>query len=129
MERIVEVAIAGKSYPMNYSIGAAEYFKEMGGLGKIAETINAGGGKAYRTICQAAAKLIEQGSEYLRLTAGKSRDTLNEDELMTLVHPAEMQAFLDKVLEAVQAGSTREVMVKPAKKEDAASEAAVQPGP
>lgn len=121
MNRIVEIDIGGKKYPLNFSLAVANYVDdEFGGLDAVAQKLQESRSESCKLNAKLAAKMIEQGAEYFSLTSGEKREIIGEQEILTLVSLADYTNLADAVATAINKGVVREVEVKTAKKEKAA---------
>lgn len=116
MERIQYVTLAGKAYPLNFSVRAARAVDEkygsldqMGGIFGAAEDFTTN----LYNIHWLLRLLMEQGAAYLRLVEGESVELPDEDELEVLVGIHNLLEVQASLLEAIGFGSKTTVEVEP----------------
>lgn len=118
MSRITEIEIAGKKYPLNFSMKAARQFIERYGsvedvwrkLGEMNQI------EKLAEINWILALMIEQGCAYRKLVDGEDLAPLTTDELEVLMGFTDFAALSDKIQEAIIAGMTPEIELKLKKK-------------
>lgn len=118
-ERIKHVEIAGKAYPLNFSVSAAnEVTRRYGGITGINDALGLGstqedqtpeqkeraGARIRDEIAWLLALLIQQGIAYEKLMGGAPEKPLTEDEICILASPSDILGMRLSVLEAVGAG-------------------------
>ena len=107
VERLVPVEIAGTKYHFNFSVAAA---KELAPLADVLESKEEL--EALDDVVKIFEILIEQGARYLDITEkGEKHPRITAEELGILLNTNEALALKDKMFEAVQAGSSREVEI------------------
>jgi len=117
MDRITEIEIAGKKYPLNFSVKAAkEVSKRYGDISNIGDAFS---GKAIAEMMDEAnwilALLIEQGVEYKKIVEGEEIKGLTQDELEIVMGVTDFSNLKATLLGAMTAGMKREVEVEPEK--------------
>ena len=115
MSRITEIEIAGKKYPLNFSVKAAkEVAKRYGDIANIDKAFNS---KTMDEMMGEAnwilALLIEQGVAYKKIVEGEDVKGLKEDELEIVMGVVDFADLKDTLLGAMTAGMEREVEVEP----------------
>jgi hypothetical protein len=114
MNRIGEIEIAGKLYPLNFSTKAAkEIAKRYDGLENIEDAFS---GKAVDAmmdeIVWLLSLLISQGVAYKRIVDGEDVKGITADELEVVLGVADMAGLKDKIMDAMLCGMKREVEVE-----------------
>lgn len=128
MNRIAEIEIAGKKYPLNFSMKAARQFVQRYGsvedvwrkLGDMDQV------EKMAELNWILALMIEQGCAYRKLADGEDITPPTENELEILMGFADFAASSEKIQEAIVAGITPEIELK-LKKKAAAMAASIQP--
>jgi hypothetical protein len=115
MDRITEIEIAGKKYPLNFSVKAAkEVSKRYGDISNIGDAFT---GKPMDEMMDEAswilALLIEQGVAYKKIVEGEDIKPLTKDELEIVMGVVDFAGLKDTLLGAMTAGMKREVEVEP----------------
>lgn len=118
MNRITEIEIAGKKYPLNFSMKAARKFIERyGSVEDVWRKLNKMGQvKKLEEINWILALMMEQGCVYRKLTDGEDITPLAANELEVLMGFTDFAAVSDKIQEAIVAGITPEIELKLKKK-------------
>lgn len=115
MNRITEIEIAGKKYPLNFSVKAAKEVSER--YGDITNIGDAFEGKSTSEMMDEAnwilALLIEQGVAYKKIVDGEEVKGLTQDELEILMGVVDFADLKSTLLGAMTAGMRREVEVEP----------------
>lgn len=114
MDRITEIEIAGKKYPLNFSTKAAkEVAKRYGDVSKISEAFT---GKTTDEMMDEAiwilALLIDQGVAYKRIVDNEEIKGLNKEELEVVMGVFDFSNLKNTILGAMTAGMNREVEVE-----------------
>lgn len=131
MDRTVYINIAGKEYPMRFSLGASKKIAEkFGSLKKMQDNLTgdaSGEGteaKSLEVIAYMLAVLIKQGCAYKNLFEADQpippnapvKDGkyvgLEQEEIEVALDMADMEAASKKIFEAIGAGNAREVNAK-----------------
>lgn len=114
MNRLREIEIAGKTYPLNFSIRAArEIGERCGGIENIGAYM--GGKKLDEQSVEALwmlCRLMENGAAYKRLTVGEEIILPDFETLEILI---DTETVIEKVLECITTGSESEIKVEHAK--------------
>lgn len=115
MDRITEIEIAGKKYPLNFSVKAAkEVSKRYGDISNIGDAFT---DKTMDEMMDEAnwilALLIEQGVAYKKIVEGEDIKPLTKDELEIVMGVVDFANLKDTLLGAMTAGMKREVEVEP----------------
>lgn len=115
MNRITEIEIAGKKYPLNFSVKAAkEVSARYGDIENIGDAFE---GKSTSEMMDEAtwilALLIEQGVAYKKIVDGEEVKGLTQDELEILMGVVDFADLKSTLLGAMTAGMRREVEVEP----------------
>lgn len=115
MDRITEIEIAGKKYPLNFSVKAAkEVSKRYGDISNIGDAFT---DKTMDKMMDEAnwilALLIEQGVAYKKIIEGEDLKGLTQDELEVVMGVVDFADLKDRLLSAMTAGMKREVEVEP----------------
>lgn len=115
MNRITEIEIAGRKYPLNFSVKAAKEVSER--YGDISNIGDAFEGKSTSEMMDEAnwilALLIEQGVAYKKIVDGEEVKGLTQDELEILMGVVDFADLKSTLLGAMTAGMRREVEVEP----------------
>lgn len=114
MNRITEIEIAGKKYPLNFSTKAAkEMAKRYGDISKIADAFT---GKTAGQMMDEAIWILEllisQGVAYKQLAENEEIKGLAADELEVLLGLFEFADLKGIIFNAMNAGMKREVEVE-----------------
>ncbi len=114
MNRITEIEIAGKKYPLNFSTKAAkEVAKRYGDISNIGEAFT---GKSTDEMMDEAtwilALLIEQGVAYKRIVENEEVKGLIKEELEVVMGVFDFANLKNTILEAMTAGMSREIEVE-----------------
>lgn len=130
MDRIKEITINGKEYPLNFSVEAYRFAEEnCGGAAKLFEEMNAEGVRKFPALLSLLAVMIDQGATYIEITTGEQREKLTKRQLESLLHPGDCTEVWAKMVEAINAGFSREIEAEfPKKKEEAEAEDSPSPG-
>lgn len=113
MNRITEIEIAGRKYPLNFSLKAVkEVSKRYGDIANVGDAFT---GKPVDEMMGEAnwllALLIEQGVAYKRIVEGEDIKGLTQDELEIIMGVVDFANLKDTLLGAMTAGMEREVEV------------------
>lgn len=116
MERIKHISLAGKRYPLNFSVKAARTIDEKyGSLDQIAGIF--GTSPAFSenlyNIHWLLRLLMEQGAAYARLVDGESIDLPSEDDLAIIVGLHNLLEVQATLLESIGFGMQTTVEVEP----------------
>lgn len=114
MNRITEIEIADKKYPLNFSTKAAkEVAKRYGDVSNIGEAFT---GKTTDEMMDEAiwilALLIEQGVAYKKIVDNEEIKGLNREELEVVMGVFDFSNLKNTILGAMTAGMNREVEVE-----------------
>ena len=119
MSRITEIEIAGKKYPLNFSVKAAkEVSKRYGGIENVTDAFS--GGAVDEMMDEATwilAVLMEQGSAYKKIIDGEDIEAPTQDELEIIMGVADFTNIQDVLMGAMTSGMEREIEVEPGKNE------------
>lgn len=115
MDRITEIEIAGKKYPLNFSVKAAkEVSKRYGDIENVSDAFT---DKEMSEMMDEAtwilALLIEQGVAYKKIVEGEELTAPTKDELEIIMGVADFADLKDTLLGSMMAGMEREVEVEP----------------
>ncbi len=115
MSRIVEFEIAGRKYPLNFSVKAAEVVSERyGGLENITEMFSGkSSGEMMREAIFLVHLLIEQGIAYKRLVDGEEIAGISLEDLAVIMGPSDFGKMQEALMGAMMAGMGRTVEVEP----------------
>lgn len=115
MNRITEIEIAGRKYPLNFSVKAAKEVSER--YGDISNIGDAFEGKSTSEMMDEAnwilALLIEQGVAYKKIVDGEEVKGLTQDDLEVVMGVVDFADLKNTLLGAMTAGMRREVEVEP----------------
>jgi len=115
MNRITEIEIAGRKYPLNFSVKAAKEVSER--YGDISNIGDAFEGKSTSEMMDEAnwilALLIEQGVAYKKIVDGEEVKGLSQGELEIVMGVVDFAGLKNTLLGAMTAGMEREVEVEP----------------
>lgn len=114
MNRITEIEMAGKKYPLNFSTKAAkEVAKRYGDVSNIGEAFT---GKTTDEMMDEAiwilALLIEQGVAYKKIVDNEEIKGLNREELEVVMGVFDFSNLKNTILGSMTAGMNREVEVE-----------------
>lgn len=125
MNRIVYVKIAGKNYPMSFSLGAAKKIAEkFGSTQKAMEKMKKAGGNEIDILIDMLALLISQGCAYKNyfeadipapgdapVIDGKWKP-LPREVIEIAIDVTDVEEIVDKISECINTGSKKEVEAK-----------------
>lgn len=125
MNRIVYTKIAGKNYPMSFSLGAAKKIAEkFGSTQKAMDKMKKAGGNEIDILIDMLALLISQGCAYKNyfeadipapddapLIDGKWTP-LPREVIEIAIDVTEVEEIVDKISECINTGSKKEVEAK-----------------
>ena len=122
MDRIAEVSLAGKKYPLNFSVRASRMIDEKyGGLEHLTGVI---GWKdiqdAMYNVAWMLNILIEQGIAYRKYMGESAPDPLDMDTIEMLVGAPDLERLQAAILESIGLGSQTTVEVEQEKNAKAA---------
>lgn len=122
MNRVIELDIAGKAYPLNFSVKAARTIDEKyGGIEKMAESFeNEGVGKIMSVLSDVTHLLMEQGAAYERLINEKEIEVPSADDLEIMLGMQDFKVLQETLFKAMGIGAAPTVEVEPEKKGKAA---------
>jgi len=114
MSRITEIEIAGRKYPLNFSVKAAkEVAKRYGDITNIDKAFD---NKTLDEMMDEAtwilALLIEQGVAYKKVMDGEDIKALTKEELEVVMGVVDFTDIKETLLSAMTAGMKREVEVE-----------------
>ena len=116
-KHFTEIEIAGKKYPLNYSIRASRKITELPELGDDAILQD-----AYEHNIHYLFVLLEEGANYKKRFLGEDGGfELSEEDLMAYFPPTDTEEIVKAVQDAMTAGTQREVLAKPGKNAGAAA--------
>jgi len=115
MNRITEIEIAGRKYPLNFSIRAAkEVAKKYGDISNVGDAFT---DKPMDEMMDEAtwilALLIDQGAAYKRVVDGEDIKAPTQEELEVIMGVADFANLKDTLMGAMMAGMKREIEVEP----------------
>lgn len=111
MNRITYVNIAGKEYPLNFSVKAAKAVDEkFGSLHNLSgvfgwEDVST----SLRNVSWVLQLLIEQGAAYLKLTEGKEIEVPEAEEFEILLGGPDLETVMPSILKAIGFGMKQTV--------------------
>ena len=125
MNRIVYTKIAGKNYPMSFSLGAAKKIAEkFGSTQKAMEKMKKAGGNEIDILIDMLALLISQGCAYKNyfeadIPAPDDAPVINgkwtplpREVIEIAIDVTEVEEIVDKISECINTGSKKEVEAK-----------------
>lgn len=106
MNRIIEIEIAGTSYPLNFSVKAAkELTKRYGALDKIGEALSIKKtDELFDELMYLLALLQNQGADYANIMEGKEIRKFSPEQLEVIMGTVDCVALQDRLMEAMAAG-------------------------
>lgn len=111
MDRITEIEIAGKKYPLNFSIKAAKQitakFGSVSGVGAVFKDKSIE--EMMDSVTWLLALLIEQGVKYKKIIEGEDVPGISADELDIILGVADLTGLQSQLLAAMTAGMNREI--------------------
>ena len=129
MERLAEVQINEKSYPLNFSVAASQFAEERcGGISELLTGLIQKPADAFPKVIPLLALMMDQGAAYLEITRGEQREKLTERQLSILIQPRDYPEVSNAFITAVVRGISREVEADPPKKEDPGQDPPLSPG-
>lgn len=115
MNRITEFEIAGKKYPLNFSVKAAEMIGERYGdiseIGKAFDGDNAS--KMLSEFVWLLSVLIDQGCAYKRIVSGDDIAAPSLDDLKVIIGMQDFIARKSELMNAIVSGMKPTVEVEP----------------
>lgn len=114
MNRISEIELAGKKYPLNFSVKAAkEVSARYGGLENIDKAFSAKSVDAMMDeVIWLLSVLIGQGVAYKRIVDGEDAPNITAEELEVVLGVADLTTLKDQIMDAMVGGMSREVEVE-----------------
>lgn len=114
MSRITNYELAGKVYPLNFSLKAskevaARYGTVEGAADAISERSTE---EALDEISWILALLMDQGAKYVKITEDRDVEPLSKDNLEIVLGMADISSMRDTLFGAMTAGMDREVLVE-----------------
>ena len=113
--RITEIEIAGRKYPLNFSLAAAEKVAE-----RYGDITNIGDAFTDKPVAEMISEmawifalLIEQGAAYKRIVDGEDVKGVTQDDLKVIMGFADFMGMQETLFAAMAAGMGREVEVEP----------------
>lgn len=115
MSRITEIEIAGRKYPLNFSVRAAEVMAEwFGGLENIEQVFsNRPAHEMLGDVRRIIALLIEQGVAYRKLVDGVDAPSITADELGIILSVGDTDVLKGALLAAMRVGMKQTVETEP----------------
>lgn len=117
MNRVIEIEIAGESYPLNFSTKAARAVSD-----RYGDLTNIGQAFDDKTTVQALdelvwmlALLIEQGAAYHKIVNNLERKILTAEQLEIVLGVSDVVSLKENVMQAMTSGMSREVETEPEK--------------
>lgn len=114
MKRLTDFEMAGKIYPLNFSVKVARKVdEEFGGLDHLGDVMDGGIGKGLTAICVLLHEMMEQGAAYRKLTEGAEIEVPSLDEMETLIGAQDVGALSEAIMNAAGLGGKPTVEVEP----------------
>lgn len=115
MNRITYLELAGKSYPLNFSLKAAKFaIEKFGGLENIGSALAQGASlEALDSVLDLAHVLITEGAEYEEIVESKQANRITREQLETVVGLTDIEALVSAILSTVSTSSTTTVATEP----------------
>ena len=114
MNRITEIELAGRKYPLNFSTKAVKDFSaRYGGLENITSAFSdRKADEALEELIWMLSVLIAQGVAYMRLVDGEDVQGITADELEVVLGLGDLGGLKDKLMDALTSGMSRTVEVQ-----------------
>lgn len=114
MNRITEIEIAGKKYPLNFSLKASkEVVKRYGAIEKMADAFT---GKPIDELLDEIiwllSLLLNQGAEYMRIMENQEIKQFTKDDLEVVLGFMDLHVLKKQLFDAMIAGRHQEVEVE-----------------
>lgn len=122
MNRTTTLQLAGKQYPLNFSVAAARQIDERyGGMEKLSQAFDGGSiGRMMGTLSDVMYLLMQQGAAYEKLVNGREVELPTAEELDVLMGMQDFAVIQKTLFEAMGVGAKATVEVAPdAKNADA----------
>lgn len=118
MKRITEIELAGKQYPLNFSVKAAKAVDEkFGSLDQLSGVFGWGDiTTSMYNVCWMLELLMEQGAAYKKLVDGETVELLPKEELETIIGPADIPMVQVAILESIGLSMKPSLEVEPDEK-------------
>lgn len=118
MNRITEFEIAGKKYPLNFSVKAARAVDEkFGSLDQLSGVFGWGDITTIMyNVCWTLRLLMEQGAAYKKLVEGEDVELLSEEDLETLIGAPDIPRAQAAIHESIGISMKQTVEVEPDEK-------------
>lgn len=115
MNRIKEIEIAGKKYPLNFSLKATEMVaKRYGGLEGMDDALTDKPlDEMMEEVSWILAVLLEQGAAYKKVIDKEEIEVFTQDELKIVLGISDFNGIKMTLFGAMTAGMEREVEVEP----------------
>lgn len=106
MSRIIEIELAEKKYPLNFSVGAVEKItEEIGDIFQIGEILsNKSAAEMMSTSVNILETLINQGIAYKKLIGEEVNPEVKKEDLKILIGLSDLPRIKKAILEAMTAG-------------------------
>lgn len=116
MNRISYITVAGKPYPLHFSVAAAEAVTERyGGIGNVAQSIADGDeGKKLCEVIWLLSVLLSQGAQYMRIVEDADVRSWTEADLKVVFGIGDLPTLQRELLTAMTTGMAQTVEVAPA---------------
>lgn len=116
-KHFTQIEIAGKSYPLNYSIRASRRFTETAKLSDDSTVQD-----AFEQNVHYLFVLMEEGADYQKRFLGEPGELeISEEDLLVYFSPNDTERIVKAIQDAMSAGNQREVNAKPGKNTGAAA--------
>ena len=116
MNRIINVAIAGKEYPLSFSLGAAKKIaNKYGSLEKAFAGISAEEemtSNMLETFIFILETLIKQGCEYERMFDDKEIKPITAVEIENVINVSDIEQVTGTIIEALSSSQQKEIETK-----------------
>lgn len=115
MNRIINIEIAGREYPLSFSLGAAKKIaNKYGSLEKAfavmsAEEITPNMLETFLFILET---LIKQGCEYEKMFEDKKIKPITADEIENVISISDIERITETIIEALNSSQQKEIEIK-----------------
>lgn len=116
MNRIVEIEIAGKKYPLSFSLGAAKKIaNKYGSLEKAFNkmtTAKETTSEMLESLVFILSVLIKQGCDYMRIFEGAEIKPISEEEIENVISISDIERIANAVIAAMNSSQKKEIETK-----------------
>lgn len=116
MNRIVKIEIAGREYPLSFSLGAAKKIAAKYGslekaFNKIAEAKETTG-ESIEILIFILTVLIKQGCDYMRIFEDTNIEPITEEECETAIEISDISRIAEVIINSINSSQGKEIETK-----------------